>query len=150
MDENDIIIMSHLRRNARKSLVEVANETGIPISTVYDKVKKQEKMIIKKHTCIIDFQKIGYNIRSVMLVKLKDDQGFKLFANTNYHVNSVFRLNEQGMYMIDCIFMYMAEMEDFLSQLDKCSVEEKTMHFISEEIVRENFLAQYTGKNNHK
>lgn len=142
MDETGIMILSHLRSDARKSLVEVAKETGIPVSTVYDKVRKYEKSIIKKHSSIIDFQKIGYNIRVMMLVKLKKDEEFRKLANSHSSINSVFKLNEHSMYLIDCIFMYMGEMEDFLAHLEKCDVEEKDMHFISEEVVRENFLAK--------
>lgn len=140
MNEKELAILSHLRKDARKSLVDVANEADIPISTVYDKVRKYEKGIIKKHTCILDFQKIGYNIRVMMLMKIRDEKNFREIAKSHRNVNSVFKLSDQGKYLADCIFRYMTEMEDFLTSLSECGVEENDMHFISEEVVRENFL----------
>lgn len=147
MNEKDIMILSHLRKDARKSLVEVADETGIPVSTVYDKVRKYESSIIKKHTCIVDFQKIGYNIRVVMLLKFRNERDFRKLVQSHANINSVFKLHDQGMYLIDCIFMYMTEMEDFLIKINEHGIEEKNMHFISEELVRENFLATKGVKN---
>ncbi|MFO8015726.1 MAG: hypothetical protein R6U32_01335 [Candidatus Woesearchaeota archaeon] len=141
MDDNELIILSHLRNNARKSLVEVAREARIPISTVYDKVRRYEQGLIKKSTCIIDFQKLGYNIRLMLFAKVRDEEKFRSMAEDNRHMNSVFRLNDRGSYLADCIFMHMAELEDFLQELEGCGAEEKSMHFVSEEVVRENFIS---------
>ena len=35
----------------------------IPISTIYDKLKKYDGNIIKKHTAILDFEKLGFGIK---------------------------------------------------------------------------------------
>lgn len=77
MKKNDLAIISHLRRDARKSLVDVASETGIPPSTVYDRVRKYEGGVIKKHTCLLDFQKLGFSIRMWMFIKARDEASLR-------------------------------------------------------------------------
>lgn len=140
LPEKDIRIMCELRKNARTSLVSISRKTAIPVSTIYDRIRARQKDVIKKHTSILDFPKLGFNIRTKMLLKIKDTENFERFVFENANVNSVFRLNSDFNFMIDCIFRYMAEMQDFTGQLNRFGIEKKQIHFVSDEILRENFL----------
>jgi len=46
--EKDLLILSELRQNARETLTKMSKHTGIPISTIFDKIKQLniEKEII--------------------------------------------------------------------------------------------------------
>lgn len=138
--ENDIKIMRELRKNARASLKAISRKTEVPISTAYDHIKLREKDVIKKHTSILDFPKLGFNIRAKILLRIWDTEQFQKFILQHPNINSVFKLNSDFNFMIDCIFKYMSEMEDFNSNLNKFGVKEKQTHFVSDEILRENFL----------
>jgi len=143
LNKGDLAILSHLRRDARKSLVDVAAETGIPVSTVYDRVRRYEGGVIKKHTCLLDFQKLGFNIRLWIFAKVRGEQSLKQLVellNRHKNINSAFKLSESRCFVMDCIFMNMSELDDFLDQLDSCAIEERKMHFVSEEIANERFL----------
>ena len=59
-NQKELLIMSHLRENSRKNLTKISKETKIAVSTIFDKIKKYEGGIIKKHTCILDFTKLGF------------------------------------------------------------------------------------------
>jgi len=95
MKEKELLLLSHLRSNARKNLTNISKETGIPISTIFDKIRKYEGDVIKKFTSLLDFGKLGYDIRvSVMLKVDKNDrenvgnylniaEGKNLFCNSS-------------------------------------------------------------------
>jgi len=51
LDKNDRIIISHSRANARKRLTEVSKKTGIPITTLFDRIRRMEVGVIEQYTC---------------------------------------------------------------------------------------------------
>ena len=93
--DRDIKIMRELRRNSRSSLASIAKKTGIPLSTIYDRIKTKEIELIKKHTSILDFPKLGYNIRAKVLLRIWDTEQFQKFAVQHPNINSVFKLNSE-------------------------------------------------------
>ena len=54
-DNKDLLIISCLRENSRNNLTNISKMTGIPISTIFDWLKKYEGSIIKKHTALLSF-----------------------------------------------------------------------------------------------
>lgn len=138
--ESDLKIMSALRNNSRQTLTKISKQTKIPVSTVYDRIKVHEKNAIKKHTSILDFPKIGYNIRLNILLKIKEKEKFNDFVSNNENINSAFRLEGDFEFMIDCIFKEMNEMKRFMEKINEFGIEKRQYHFITDEIIRENFM----------
>jgi len=139
--------MSALRKNARQTLTNISKQTKIPVSTIYDRIKKHEKGIIKKHTSILDFSKIGYNIRLNLLLKIKEKEKFQDFILKNMNINSVFKIEGDFNFAIDCIFKQMDEMQYFMEKLNQLGIIKKQTHFVTEEIIRENFMNMEADKN---
>ena len=80
ISNKELLILNHLRGDSRKSLAEISRNTGIPISTVFDKLVWLEKKVINRYVSLLDFQKIGYGIKVNMLFKInKDFTEFKKF-----------------------------------------------------------------------
>lgn len=138
--ESDLKIMSALRQDARQTLTKISEKTGIPISTIYDRIKTHENGVIKKHTSILDFPKIGYNIRLNVFARANNREKFLEFISRNKNVNSVFRIDGEYDYMIDCIFKDMKQMKSFLEELERAGVENHKVNYIIDEIIRENFM----------
>ncbi|MFT4303809.1 MAG: winged helix-turn-helix transcriptional regulator [Candidatus Woesearchaeota archaeon] len=136
----DIKILTELRKNSRQPLTNISKNTDIPVSTVYDRIRASEKYVIKKHTSILDFPKIGYSIRAGVLANFDDQAGFIEFSKNNYNINSVFKMEGDYQFMIDCIFSRMLDFQLLMKEFEKYGIKEKLAHFITEEIVRENFV----------
>lgn len=63
MNKKDRKILDILVKGARKSTKDIANETGMPISTVYDRMKKlEEDGIIEGYRAVINPRKLGKEI----------------------------------------------------------------------------------------
>ncbi|MEM1517789.1 MAG: Lrp/AsnC family transcriptional regulator [Halobacteria archaeon] len=69
LDKRDLEILKALMRDARKSYSELAEELGLPRSTVQEKVKRMlEKGYIKSFTAIPDYSKLGKPATAFVLI----------------------------------------------------------------------------------
>ncbi len=139
------IVLSHFRKNARESLTRISRSTRIPVSTIFDKLRYYEQTIIKKHTTLVDFAKLGYMTRANVLLKVSVDQreALKNHLLKQEHVNSLFKVNNGYDFLAEVVFPHIKDMEDFLEQLEtKYHIIAKTVFYIIEDLCREEFLAK--------
>ena len=69
MDEKDRKILEALKENSRLSTQKIAKRTEMPITTVYHRMKRMEKLgIIKGYTTVLDYKKIGKPITAYVLI----------------------------------------------------------------------------------
>ncbi len=72
MDNTDKNILKLLQNNARISNKELAKETGLSTTPVFERVKKLEKNgVIKNYVAILDQSKLNKNLTSFVSVKLE-------------------------------------------------------------------------------
>jgi len=70
LDDTDEKILEILRYNAKKSLKELSDELGIPISTVRYRIKRlEDAQIIRGYVAIIDRVNLGLNVSLVMEIE---------------------------------------------------------------------------------
>lgn len=141
--KKDVLLMTYFRNNARENLTKISKMTAIPVSTIFDKLREFEKDIIKKHTTLIDFKKMGFDIKINILFKIARDsrEEFKQFLVTNENINSVFKVNNGFDFLVEAIFKDMNTMQKFTELIEKFQIEDKQEMFILEDIKREGFLA---------
>ena len=142
----DITLMMFFRRNARENLTQISRLTRIPVSTIFDRLREFEKDLIQKHTTLINFRRLGFDIRVNALFKVPKDtrEEFKEFLMTSEHVNSVFRINNGYDYMVEAIFRGMSDFQEFMEMLDRFKIESKQEFFILEDLRRESLLTDET------
>ncbi|MFN7990830.1 MAG: Lrp/AsnC family transcriptional regulator [Candidatus Micrarchaeia archaeon] len=69
MDDIDEDILAELRKDAKASLKQMARKFGVPLSTLYQRIKKlEEAKIIRNYTVDLDWKRLGYNIKAYILV----------------------------------------------------------------------------------
>ncbi len=60
VDKKDMLVLQALKRNAKASIAKISKETGLPGTTVHNRVKKLlQEGVIKGYTIKIDNKKIG-------------------------------------------------------------------------------------------
>ncbi|MFC1753810.1 Lrp/AsnC family transcriptional regulator [Thermoproteota archaeon] len=142
--EKDILLMSHLRQNARKNLTSISKETGIPVSTIFDKIRKYESSkLIKKHTALLDFSKLGYEVKVHIVLKVPKDKRdeLKTYLLKEPLVNSVYRINNGYDFMIEAFFRNIREVHDFTEGLERFKVKSPEEYFVLEEVKKEAFMS---------
>ena len=143
MKHDDLLILSHLRSNARKSLVEISLETNIPHSTIHHKLKSFEQGIVKKHTSLLDFKKLGYDHRSCMVLKVdkKDTERLENFLYYHTNVNSLFRVDNGYAFMIDGVFKNIKQRNQFLEYVEETfNLVDKQVYDVVEDVKQEAML----------
>ncbi len=143
LNQKDILLLTNLRQNARETLTKLSKKTNIPISTIYDKLKLYNGDIIKKHTSIIDFAKLGYNARVNIMLRVNKDERDEIreYLARKDCVNSVFKINNGFDFLIEGVFKNIKEVEDFVETVeDKYKIKKKEVFYIVDEIKREGFM----------
>ncbi len=72
LDNNDQKLLRLINENCKKSTQELAKESGLPPTTVHNRIKRLEKLgIIKKYIAEIDWKKAGKPITAFVLVSFE-------------------------------------------------------------------------------
>ena len=143
LNTQDMSIISALRCNARESLSMVGKNLNIPHSTIHDKVKAYELNIIKKHTSILDFSKMGYECRATIALKLAKYQTKELhdFIRSKKEVNNAYEINHGYDLLMECIFRSRTDLKMFMDELEeKFPLQEKHIFEMYNDLKRESFL----------
>lgn len=78
LDAADLKILKELQKDGRMNYAEISRRTGIPSSTVYDKITKLvNKGVIKKFTVILDKEKVGFGVSALIGI----DTGAEMYKN---------------------------------------------------------------------
>lgn len=143
--EKTLLLVSHLRRNARETLTNLSKTTNIPISTIFEKVREYIKTTaIKRYTALIDFQNFGYSTLAKIAIKVKKQHKAEAreFFLTHKRVNSAYCINNGFDFLIEGVFKNMKELEDFLESVEaKFPIEKKQVFYVIEELKKEDFLS---------
>ncbi len=144
LTKKELLILTHLRADSRKSLAMISRETGIPISTIFDKVNKLGKNTISKYSPLLDFQKLGFGLRVNFVLKANDKkkQELKNFLLTNKNVNCILRLNNEFDFFVETVFRDMKGLEEFSESLEKFKIKKKKEFFVIEDLKREDFFTR--------
>jgi DNA-binding Lrp family transcriptional regulator len=144
MNKKDLLIIAHLRNNARMPLTDMSRKTQIPVSTIFDRLKLNENNLIVKHTSLLDFAKLGYNTRANISLKVgkQDKEALKDYLVKHQSVNSLYKINNGFDFMFEGVFKQIKDMEDFLEQIDqKFDIQDKKSFFVIEDLKRESFMS---------
>ena len=141
--KKDLVILANLRTNGRESLTALSRKTRIPVSTIFDKIRAQEDSAIRKHTTLLNFEKLGFNSRAFVILGIEKEHREKLreFLLTCPNINSVLKINNGFNFMVEFIFRNMVDVENCIEDIEeRFNIKHKKVHYIIEDLKREGFL----------
>ncbi|MDP2749865.1 MAG: hypothetical protein Q8O89_03475 [Nanoarchaeota archaeon] len=145
LDKQDILVLAGLRKNAREKLTTISRRIQLPVSTIYDRMAHLSKTVIKKKTILLDFSRIGYNTRIILVLKVQREQRdeVKKFLLKSENLNNLYKINNGFDFLCEMVFEHVKDMEDFIEDFEtKFKVLHRDTHYIIDEIERECFLDQ--------
>jgi len=145
MKKTDTVIISALRNNGRVRLTELSRKTGLPVSTLHERLKKYTKEGLLSPKALLDFAKMGYTGRAQVLLAVEQADREQLFNHLKMHpnVNSLYKINNGWHLLMECIFEDMYALEEFIEGLEhKFPITRKEAHYILGELKREAFYTQ--------
>ena len=79
LDDTDRRIIEVLERDARTSLRGIAEEVGVSLGTVSNRVKKlEDNEVIKDYRVILDSEKVGWNLNVVIGLRIQKGRLIKI------------------------------------------------------------------------
>jgi DNA-binding Lrp family transcriptional regulator len=116
INQNLVLLLAHKRKDAGKSLMHFARQTGTPQSTVYDRARASAKYV-RKHTAILDFKKLGLaHFYFLIKPQICDRQRLQEFLHLEQCVNSVFRITCYD-FLAEAVFRDIGDAENFWEKL---------------------------------
>lgn len=141
IDDKNSQVLSYLRNNARITLTELSKKTKIPVSTLFERLKSfEEHNFITKHTSLIDFTQLGFDIRVQILIESSNKTELALFLSKNININNVFRINNGFDFLVEAIFSNISDLDLFMQDLKDQPVKKTKEFFVLEELQRERFM----------
>ncbi len=144
MKNSDLLIISCLRQDARMKLTDMSKVTKIPVSTLFDKIKIYEGGVIKKHTALVRFDKLGYQAKALIAFSTAPQNKQKLLEllDKNRNVNSLHKINNGWDYMAEVVFPGVKEVEEFIEKIEgMIRLKGRKVFYIIDEIKKESFLS---------
>jgi Lrp/AsnC family transcriptional regulator for asnA, asnC and gidA len=74
MDDLDADILRSLIKNSRITLSQMSKEIDAPDATISNRLKKLEKDVIKRYTVILDWEKIGLDITTIIIIQTESEK----------------------------------------------------------------------------
>ncbi len=141
LSQKDVTVLNQLRKDSRSRLTDLAAQLEIPVTTLYGKMRSWEKNLIKKHTCLIDFTKLGYFKSIYFVLKAKEKKvELRDFLHSHPQVNSLLRINYGFDFLLECIFRDEKEATQFMEELEEKFHPEMQMLNVIEELKKEEFM----------
>lgn len=140
----DLLILSCLRQDARMKLTDMSKVTKVPVSTLFDRIKLHESGLIKRHTALVRFDKLGYHARALIAFSTapKDRQKLLEILDKSRSVNSLHKINNGWDYMAEVVFPGVKEVEEFIEGIEEqIRLKGRKVFYIIDEIKRESFLS---------
>ncbi len=144
IDKKELQIIASLRKNSRTRLTKLSKMLGIPISTIFSKIKQNQGGLIMQNTILLDFNYIGFNTRAHIFMKVdkRQKKDFIEFLLKHTNVNSLYKVNNGFDCMAEVVFRNMKELEFFLETLEgKYRLQKKDVHYIIDDLKREKFFS---------
>lgn len=142
--KKDLLVMSYLRQNARMKLTTMSRLTRLPVSTIFDRMKHHEGGLIKRHICLLDFSMLGFHTRAKIMLRVgkKDKLTVKEYLKNNHNVNSMYKINNGYDFLAEVVFRNICDLEEFIESLEeKFDIRSKEVHYIIDDIKREEFMS---------
>jgi DNA-binding Lrp family transcriptional regulator len=143
IEKKELQIVSAFRRNARENLTTASRKLNIPISTIYDRLRRYQGNLITKHTAILDFKQLGFAIKVLIAFKssIQTKSQIHDFLTTHHRVNSLYRVSSATDYLVEVLFKDLGELQEFSDTIESFGVTNRQDYYIVEDIKREDFLA---------
>jgi len=74
MDDLDTDILRSLLNNSRITLSQMSKEIDVPDATISNRLKKLENDVIKRYTVILNWEKIGLSITTIIIIQTESEK----------------------------------------------------------------------------
>jgi len=122
LDEIDRRLLEILREDSRRRLKDIAGELSKPVSTIHERVRKLVRTrVIKKFTVEVDYSKLGYNVKALILLNVDGKHILDVEGDISRHPNveAVYDITGEFDVAVIASFKSISELDEFVKWLLK-------------------------------
>lgn len=143
LDETDKAILNSLVQNSRQSYRQLAKKIGVSVATIMTRVKRlEEEKIIKEYTTRIDYEKLGYDLRVLIDIRISKGQLFQIEKKIakDPNVSTIFDNTGPFDATIIAIFKNRRTMDAFLKKIQSYEFVERTETKLVLSTIKDDFI----------
>ncbi len=118
LDDKDTQILTQLRRNAREKLVDISKTTGIPPSTIHERLRLFKKQGLRM-VSIFNYPRIHTPIHCWFVIRTKHKQAMIEYLQNTPHTNNLLVVSTSADIIVECIFSTFKQQHELLEDLHK-------------------------------
>lgn len=144
MKKSDIKVLSHLRKEGRLPLTELSRKSGLPVSTLHERLRLKVREGVYRPGLLLDFRKLGFGATAFIKLAVTPEEKERLvsYVRACPQVNSLFRINNGWHVLFEVVFRDMRTLEQFVEGLEsRFHVRQKEVCYVLDEVEREVFLS---------
>lgn len=131
MKANARAVLNQLRIDCRASLASIARITGIPLSTVFQILKRFHSQGLVRHTCLLNFDRLGFPFRVGVFLRASQKPEVKKALASLPCLNNFYQLSGGYDFYADLVFKNWHSYESLLEKLKNMkAVKNIRTHFI--------------------
>ncbi|GEM_PF-3539297 len=145
MNDKEKQLILKLRKNSREKIKNIASGMGYPTSSMYDTLHKLEQKGIIEHRSRVMFEKIGYPIRMIILLKTSHDGRKKVqeYLLQSKNINTIYRISPGLDFYLEAIFKNHIDTQEFLEEIGAITeITNANIHNVLDIPAYERFLTQ--------
>ena len=139
-DDTDLKILNLLEQDSKMNYREIADNIGVAVGTVHNRINNlKENQIIKKFTVDVDTEKLGFQITAIILMQIKGKfiEKIELELKKNPNVYGIYDTTGDWDSIIAVKFRKIADLNQFLKELNKLENVERTSTAVCLNVVKE-------------
>ena len=145
LKEKEKKLIVALRKNGRKKIKKFANEKNIPVSTMFDVLKRLEKKKIIQHSSSLAFEEIGFPFRIFVTVRTMPQvrEDLKEYLLNSKNVNTIHEIDTGFDFHFEAVFKNPKNARDFMTDFEEKNslIEIRTYNIIAN-VCKEKFLTE--------
>lgn len=121
-DDLDYEIISLLQKDGRRPYKEIANDLGVSIGTIHNRITKLKKIdIINRFTVNINNEKLGYNLCFIILLRIDGKHTAEVLEGLKEkkEILSCFHITGEQSAALICRFENLNDVQKFIQDLNK-------------------------------
>ena len=142
-DETDLKIIKLLEDNSKMNYREIAENIGVAVGTVHNRINNlKENKIIKNFTINIDTERLGYQITAIILMQIKGKfiEEIEKELEKKPNVYGIYDTTGDWDSIVMVKFKKTADLNAFLKDLNKMEHVERTSTSVCLNVVKENLF----------
>ena len=121
IDDIDQKLILALQKSGRVKQSELAEETGLSVPAVGERIKKLEEAgVITEYRAVVDYRKLGFDVTSFVAVTIDSSKHFKSFLEKVHKCDEIIEchaITGDGTHMLKLRVHNTAELEKLLSRI---------------------------------